>query len=92
MQFEKWTVIIFVQCIYGCNFCKPGIEVSKCVYLASMTVTIVHTAAGLIHDILQRCIFEDHASRSTGPKRGKNGQYLLLSIKTYLHARKSKYK
>ena len=38
----------------------PGIEVSKYVYLASMTVKIEHTVAGHNHDILQQCIFDVH--------------------------------
>ena len=50
------------------------IEMSKCVYLASMAVKIEHTVAGHNHDILQQCIFDVHASRSTEPKRGKNCQ------------------
>ena len=48
-----------------------GIKVSKCVYLAFMAVKTEHTVAGHNHDILQQCIFDVHASRSTGPKRGK---------------------
>ena len=57
--------------IHGCNCCKTGIEVSKCVYLASMAVKLEHTVAGRNHDILQQCIFDVHASRTTGPKRSK---------------------
>ena len=60
--------------IHGCNCCKTGIKVSKCVYLASMVVKIKHTVAGHNHDILQQCIFVVHASQSTGPKRSKNCQ------------------
>ena len=44
--------------IHGCNCCKTGIEVSKCVLLASMAVKIEHTVAGHNHDILQQCIFD----------------------------------
>ena len=29
--------------IHGCNCCKTGIEVSKCVYLACMAVKIEYT-------------------------------------------------
>ena len=58
--------------IHGCNCCKTGIEVSKCVYLASMAVKLEHTVAGHNHDILQQCIFDVHASRTTGSKRGNN--------------------
>ena len=54
--------------IYGCNCCKTGIEVSKCVYLASMAVKIERTVAGHIHDILQQCIVDINASRSMGPQ------------------------
>ena len=52
--------------IHGCNCCKTGIEVSKCV-LASMAVKIEHTLAGHTHDILQQCIFDVYTSRSMGP-------------------------
>ena len=57
---------------------RMGIEVSKCVYLASMTVKIEHTVAGHNYDILQRCIFDVHASRTTGPQRGKNCQNICF--------------
>ena len=39
--------------IHGCNCCQTGINVSKCVYLASMVVKLEHTVAGHNHDILQ---------------------------------------
>ena len=42
--------------IHGCNCCKTGVEVSKCVYLASMAVEIEHTVADHSHNILQQCI------------------------------------
>ena len=54
--------------IYGWNCCKTGIEVSKCVWSASMAVKIERTVAGHIHDILQQCIFDINASRSMGPQ------------------------
>ena len=54
--------------IYGCNCCKTGIAVSKCVELSSMAVKIEHTVAGHNHDILQQCIFDVHANRSMGPQ------------------------
>ena len=57
--------------IHGCNCYKTGIEVSKCVYLASVFVKIKHAVAGHNHS-LQQCIFDVHASRSTGPQHGKN--------------------
>ena len=38
--------------IHNINCFKTGIEASKCVYLASMTVKIEHTVAGHNHDIL----------------------------------------
>ena len=72
--------------IHGCNCCKTGIEVSKCVYLASMAVKIEHIVAGHNHDILQQCIFDIHASRSTGPKRGK-----LAKIYDFVHRNLSTY-
>ena len=70
---------------HGCNCCKTGIEVSKCVYLACMAVKIEHTVDGHNHDILQQCISDAKYGAST---RVKLAKYMLLSIKTYLHARK----
>ena len=52
--------------IHGCNFCKTGIEVSKCVYLACMAVKIGHN-----HDILQQCISDDYASQVWASTRVK---------------------
>ena len=72
--------------VNGCNYWKTCIEVSKCVYLASMTVKIEHTVAGHNHDILQQRIFYVHNSRSMGPLP----KYMLLSVETYLHTRKIK--
>ena len=39
--------------IYGCDCCKTGIDLYKCIYLAFMAVQIEHTVAGHNHDILQ---------------------------------------
>ena len=64
--------------IHGCNCCKTGIEVSKCVYLASMAVKVEHTVAGHNYDILQQCIFDVQASRSTGPQRCKTCQHICF--------------
>ena len=47
--------------IRGCNCCKTGIEVSKCLYLACMSVKIEHTVDGHNHDILQQCISDIYA-------------------------------
>ena len=54
--------------IHGCNCCDTGIDVSKCVYLASMTVKIERTVGGHNRDILQQCIFDVHTSRSIVPQ------------------------
>ena len=54
--------------IHGCNYCRTGIEVSKCVYWASMAVKIEYTVAGHNLGILQQYIFDGHASRSMGPQ------------------------
>ena len=48
--------------IHGCNCCKTGIEVSKCVYLACMAVKIEQTVDGHNHDILQQGISDVYAS------------------------------
>ena len=57
--------------IHGCNCCKTGIEVSKCVYLACMAVQIEHTAGGHNHDILQQCISDVYASQTWASTRVK---------------------
>ena len=49
--------------IRGCNCCKTGIEVSKCVYLACIAVKIEHTVGGHNHDILQQCISDVYANQ-----------------------------
>ena len=46
----------------------PGVEVSKCVYLACMAVKLKHTIGGHNHDILQQCISGVYAGRSMGPQ------------------------
>ena len=48
---------------------------SKCVYLASMAVKLEHTVAGRNHDILQQCIFDVHASRTTGPRESSRNKH-----------------
>ena len=53
--------------MHSCNCCKTGIEVSKCLYLACMSVKIEHTVDGHSHDILQQCISDVYASPSMGP-------------------------
>ena len=60
--------------IHGCNCCKTGIEVSKCVYLACMAVKIEHTVAGHNHDILQQCISDVYASQVWGLSQSKTCQ------------------
>ena len=57
--------------IHGCNCCKTGIEVSKCVYLALMAVKIEHTVGGHNHDILQQCISYVYASQVWASTRVK---------------------
>ena len=52
--------------IHGCNCCKTGIEVSKCLYLACMSVKIERTVDGHNHDILQQCISDVYASQVWG--------------------------
>ena len=60
--------------IHGCNCCKTAIEVSKCVYLASMAVKIEHTVDGHNHDILQQCISDVYASQVWGLNQRKTCQ------------------
>ena len=52
----------------------PGIEVSKCVYLAGMTVKIERTVDGHNHDILQQCISDVYASQVWGLNQTKTRQ------------------
>ena len=60
--------------IHGCNCCKTGIEVSKCVYLACMAVKIEQTVDGHNHDILQQCISDVYASQVWGLNQSKTCQ------------------
>ena len=62
------------KCIHGCNCCKTGIEVSKCVYLACMAVKIEQTVDGHNHDILQQCISDVYASQVWGLNQSKTCQ------------------
>ena len=66
--------------IHGCNCCKTGIEVSKCVYLAYMAVKIEHTIGGHNHDILQQCISDVYASQVWASARVK-----LAKIYAFIH-------
>ena len=65
-------------------------QVSRCVnvYLSCMAVKIEHTVDGHDHDNLQQCISDVYASQVWGLTRVKLAKYMLLSIKTYLHAQK----
>ena len=72
--------------IHGCNCCKTGIEVSKCLYLACMSVKIERTVDGHNHDILQQCISDIYAAKYGASIRVKLAKYMLLSIETYLYA------
>ena len=75
--YEKKIIAYFrsINCtnisIHGCNCCKTGIEVSKCVYLACMAVKIEHTVGGHNHDILQQCISYVYASQVWASTRVK---------------------
>ena len=60
--------------IHGCNCCKTGIEVSKCVYLASFAAKIEHTVDGHNHDILQQCVSDVYASQVWGLNQSKTCQ------------------
>ena len=66
--------------IHGCNCCKTGIEVSKCVYLACMAVKIEHTVGGHNHDILQQCISDVYVSQVSASTRVK-----LAKIYAFVH-------
>ena len=46
-----------------------------------MAVKIEHTVAGHNHDILQQCIFDGRASRSTGPQAVQK----IAKINTFEH-------
>ena len=76
--------------IHGCNCCKTGIKVSKCVYLASMAVKREHTCTvgGHNHDILQQCISMFIPAEVWGLNQNKNCQNTCFcSSITYLHTR-----
>ena len=60
--------------IHSCNCRKTGIEVSKCLYLACLSVKIEHTVEGHNHDILQQCISDVYASQVWGLNQSKTCQ------------------
>ena len=66
--------------IHGCNCCKTGIEVSKCVNLACMAVKTEHTVGGHNHDILQQCISDVYACQVWASTRVK-----LAKIYAFVH-------
>ena len=66
--------------IHGCNCCKTGIEVSKCVYLACTAVKIESTVGGHNHDILQQCISDVYVSQVWASARVK-----LAKIYAFVH-------
>ena len=78
--------------IHGCNCCKTGIKVSKCVYLACMAVKIEHTVGGHNHDILQQCISDVYASQSLGPQPASNCQNICPSKLICIHGKLNKNK
>ena len=57
--------------IHVCNFCKTGIKVSKCIYLAYMAVKIEYTVGSHNNDILQQCISDVYASQVWASTRVK---------------------
>ena len=69
--------------IHGFNGCKTGIEVSKCVYLASMAVKIEHTIGGIIMELPTMHIWCSCEPSKNYPKNWEY-MYMLLSIETYL--------
>ena len=74
-NFEASTVQMYLLMV---NCCKTGIEVSKYVYLACMTVIIEHTVDGHNHDILQQCITDVYASQVWGLDRSKTCQIICF--------------
>ena len=61
---------------------------SKCVYLACMAVKIEHTVDGHNHDIFNSASLMFMSAKYGASTRVKLAKYMLLSIETYLHARK----
>ena len=79
--------------IHGCNCCKTGIEVSKCVYLACMAVKIEQTVDGHNHDILQQCISDVYASQVWGLNQSKTCQiYAFVHQNLCMHGKLHKNK
>ena len=64
--------------IHGCNCCKTGIEVSKCVYLACMAVKIEHTVGSHNHDMLQQCILMFMPAEVWGLNQSKHYQNICF--------------
>ena len=75
---KDFRLFLSINCtnvsIHGCNCCKTGIEVSKCVYLACMAVKIERTVDGHNHDTLQQCISDVYASQILGLNQSKTCQ------------------
>ena len=76
-------------CIRGFNCCQTGgyrgIELSKCVYLASMGVKIEHTVGVQNKDFFfSKCIPDGHVYRNSGHNQSKNCENLCLRLRFHV--------
>ena len=85
-----WSINCTNVSIHGCNCCKTGIEVSKCVYLACMAVKIELTVDGHNHDILQQCISDVYASQVWGLNQSKTCRQIYAFVHRNLSTRNGK--
>ena len=67
-------------CIHGYNCCQTGgIELFKCVYLASMGVKIEHTVGVQNKDFFSKCISDGHVYRNIGRNQSQNCENVCFS-------------
>ena len=72
--------------IRGCNCCQTGIELSKCVYLASMGVKINHTVGGKNQECFQNAylmVMPVETWGTTKEKIAKNYVFVHRNVMVY---------
>ena len=82
---KKYFRLFSKHQLYNCMYIfivvivvKTGIEVSKCLYLACLSVKIEHTVDGHNHDILQQCISDVYANQVWGLNQSKTCQIYVF--------------
>ena len=95
-RFYLWSIKCMNVCIRGYNCSQTGgIELSKCVYLASMGVKIEHTVGVQNKEFFfffSKCISDGHVYQYTGHNQSQNCENLCFSpSKLKWYTRKIKY-